>query len=110
MTVAPLSTLLPPGALAALPPAGTPPSAEAVSRASAQFEAILIRQLMAPAIEPMMSGSLGGGAGAGVYGYLLTDVLATSLSQGGGLGLAKMLESQLAPASAAGEPPEEVSS
>lgn len=75
------------------------PSPEDVKRAASQFEAILVRQLLAPAIEPMMNSSLGGahGAGGGVYGYMLTDVLASSISQGGGLGLARMLETQLSP-------------
>jgi len=73
--------------------------------ASRQFEAIILRQLLSPAIEPLMSGGLTGGqsisgGGGGVYGYLVTDVMANSLSQGGGLGLSQMLEKQLAPRSA----------
>ncbi len=74
-----------------------------VSVAAKQFEAIILRQLLSPAIEPMMNGgALEGkkkmsGGGGGVYGYLVTDVLANSLSQGGGLGLSKMLEKQLTP-------------
>ena len=73
------------------------PSAEDVKKAAKQFEAILVRQLLAPAVEPMMNGSLGGApvSGGGVYGYMLTDVLANSISQGGGLGLGRILESQL---------------
>jgi len=68
-----------------------------IKRASSQFEAIILRQLLAPTIEPMMSGGIGGtqATGGGVYGYLLTDVLANSLSQGGGLGLSQMLSRQL---------------
>jgi len=74
-----------------------------VSVAAKQFEAIILRQLLSPAIDPMMSGgALEGkkkmsGGGGGVYGYLVTDVLANSLSQGGGLGLSKILEKQLTP-------------
>jgi len=76
---------------------GGRPKPEDVKQAAKQFEAILVRQLLAPAVEPMMNGSLGGaqGAGGGVYGYMLTDVLANSISQGGGLGLAGILEKQL---------------
>ncbi len=83
------------------------PSPAEVQKAARQFEAILVRQLLAPAIEPLMNGgSLGGGAagagqGGGVYGYLLTDTLAGSISQGGGLGLASVITRQLAPASPA---------
>jgi flagellar protein FlgJ len=69
--------------------------------AAKQFEAIILRQLLAPAIEPMMSSGLEGkstgGSGGGVYGYMLTDTLANSLSQGGGLGLSRILEKQLTP-------------
>lgn len=81
---------------------GKPPQAKAptpgeIKKAASQFEAIIIRQLLAPSIEPVMSGGLGGaqGSGGGVYGYMLTDVLASSLSQGGGLGWARLLEKQL---------------
>lgn len=76
------------------------PSAADVKKAASQFEAIILRQLLAPSIEPMMSGGLGGsggGAGGGVYGYMLTDVLAGSLGSAGGLGLGAMLEKQLSP-------------
>jgi flagellar protein FlgJ len=71
----------------------------AIKKAASQFEAIILRQLLAPSIEPMMAGSLGGGqsSGGSVYGYMLTDTLANSLAQGGGLGLAHMLEKQLTP-------------
>jgi Rod binding domain-containing protein len=72
---------------------------EAVKKAASQFEAIILRQLLAPAIEPIMSGGLGGdsSSGNGVYGYMLTDTLADNLAKGGGMGLAKMLEKQLTP-------------
>ncbi|MBK9990294.1 MAG: rod-binding protein [Verrucomicrobia bacterium] len=74
----------------------------AIKKVAASFEAIILRQLLAPAIEPMMSGGMGGGqgpatGGGGVYGYMLTDTLANSLSQGGGFGLARMLEKQFTP-------------
>jgi len=78
----------------------------AIKKVAASFEAIILRQLLAPAIEPMMSGGLGGSqgpatGGGGVYGYMLTDTLANSLSQGGGFGLARMLEKQFTPRGAA---------
>ena len=74
-----------------------------IKKVASQFEAIILRQMLAPTIEPIMSGgsgsggSSGGGGGAGVYGYMVTDVLANSMSKGGGLGLASMLEKQLSP-------------
>ena len=88
-------------------PASAPPSATQIQAAARQFEAIILRQLLTPAIEPLMSHGLGGssaekstGGGGGVYGYLVTDVLANTLSQGGGLGLARILGKQLTPKSA----------
>jgi len=70
-----------------------------IKRAASQFEAIILRQLLTPTIEPIMNGGMGGagGTGGGVYGYMLTDVLADSLSKGGGLGLTQMLSRQLTP-------------
>ena len=78
------------------------PSAADVKKAAGQFEAIIVRQLLAPSIEPMMSGGMGGGkessgAGGGVYSYMMTDVLAGKITAGGGMGLSRMLEKQLAP-------------
>jgi peptidoglycan hydrolase FlgJ len=84
-------------------PASAQPTPTQIKAAAQQFEAIILRQLLTPAIEPLMSHGLGGdnktngGGGGGIYGYLVTDVLATSLSKGGGLGLSRMLEKQLTP-------------
>jgi flagellar protein FlgJ len=77
------------------------PSSEDIKKATAQFEAIIMRQLLAPSIEPIMSGGLGGasGTGGGIYGHMLTEVLADSLAKGGGLGLGRMLEKQFGAAS-----------
>lgn len=76
---------------------GKRPSAQA---AAEQFEAILVRQLLGDALKPMLGGSAEGGAqapGSDVYQYLVTDVIAQSVAQGGGLGIAKMLVPQLTP-------------
>jgi len=85
-------------------PARTSPAD--LQKASRQFEAILVRQMIGPAIEPMMSGgSLGGsegsGSGGGVYAYMLTDVLSNSITQGGGLGLSGVISRQLSSADSA---------
>ncbi len=78
-----------------------PATALEIKKAASQFEAIILRQLLAPSIEPVMSGGMGGdsGSGGGIYGYMLTDVLSTSLAQGGGLGWGRLLEKQLSSAS-----------
>lgn len=72
------------------------PQSEQVKAVSGQFEAILLRQFLQESVGSIMGGKEGG-ASAGVYGYLLTDVLATKLAQGGGLGLGSVLERQLSP-------------
>ncbi len=83
--------------------AASKPTKAELARAAQQFEAIMVRQLISPAIEPMMNGSSlggeksGGDSGGGVYGYMLTDVLSTSITQGGGLGLADVITRQLSP-------------
>jgi len=74
----------------------------AIKKAAGQFEAIIIRQLLEPTIEPIMNGGLGGekSSGGSIYGYMVTDTLANSLAKGGGMGLGHMLEKQLTPHSA----------
>jgi flagellar protein FlgJ len=83
-----------PGKLASLP------KDQQVKAAAGQFEAIMLRQFLQDSVSGMMGGESGGASGS-VYGYLLTDVLAGKLSEGGGLGLSKVLEQQLSPHSRA---------
>lgn len=72
------------------------PESEQVKAVSGQFEAILLRQFLQESVGSIMGGKEGG-AGAGVYGYLLTDVLANQLSSAGGMGLSPVLQRQLTP-------------
>lgn len=87
---------------AALAPGADPraiarlPADQQVKAAAGQFEAILVRQFLEKSVGNLLGGGADG-AGANVYGYLLTDTLATQLTAGGGLGLGKVLERQLAP-------------
>ncbi len=109
MTISPLSSVNPALKTDSSDSLNAPPrkpSKEELAKAAQQFEAIMVRQLLAPAIEPLMEGgSLTGEessqSGGGVYGYMLTDVLAGSISQGGGLGLASVITRQLSPAAPA---------
>lgn len=74
------------------------PKRPAAQAAAEQFEAILVRQLLGDALKTMGSGVDGAQApGSDVYQYLVTDVVAQSVAQGGGLGIAKMLVAQLTP-------------
>ena len=69
--------------------------AEQRKEVSAQFEAILVRQLLGPTMSSMLGKD--GGAASNVYGDMLTDTFAQQLTRGGGLGLGRMLEKQLTP-------------
>lgn len=89
-------------AAASLAGAGKPqamrnlPQAEQVKAAAGQFEAIILRQLLQDSV-----GKIAGEGGPGnVYGYMITDVLANKLTEGGGLGIGKILEQQLSPRTA----------
>jgi Rod binding domain-containing protein len=80
------------------------PNRSTAQAAAAQFEAILVRQLLGDAFKPML-GTTGTekAPGSDVYQYLVTDVVAQSVAQGGGLGIAKMLVPQLTPTGAAAD-------
>jgi peptidoglycan hydrolase FlgJ len=72
-------------------------------KAAAQFEAILVRQMLSDSVGSMLGGS--GKTAGNMYGDMLTDVLATKLTAGQGLGLGKMIETQLTPRAAHGDAP-----
>lgn len=62
---------------------------------AAQFEAILVRQLLGKTMTKMLGS--GEGAAASVYGDMLTDTMATQLTAGQGLGLGRIIARQLTP-------------
>lgn len=82
-------------------PGGTPNAPVTAAqrhKAAQQFEAILVRQMLSKSVGSMLGGE---GHTAGLmYGDLMTDVLAQNLTQGKGLGLGKIIETQLTPRSA----------
>lgn len=61
-----------------------------VAKAAQNFEAILLRQFLSESMQPMLQG----GPGGQVYGYLITESLADSMSKAGGLGLSSILQAQ----------------
>ncbi|MEY2878493.1 MAG: hypothetical protein RLZZ15_873 [Verrucomicrobiota bacterium] len=71
------------------------PAAEQRAAVAAQFEAILVRQLLGPTLTK--AAGTGDGASTAVYGDLLTETLANQLTAGRGLGLGRMIEQQLTP-------------
>lgn len=102
MNISALAAQLAPGETAPQPAGGVSSAADR-RKAGAQFEAILVRQLLGKSITSMLGSDTG--AAANVYGDMLTDTLARQLSAGEGLGLGRMIATQLAPRGIrAGEP------
>ena len=90
------SPIAPVGAVAPVAPDGGPTRAAPsdLHRVASDFESLLLRQLLNAA-------KMGGGAGS--YGDMAVDALATGISQAGGIGLIRQLEAVLAgPSGAAG--------
>ncbi|MEO5958830.1 MAG: hypothetical protein ABIZ49_01475 [Opitutaceae bacterium] len=69
--------------------------AEQRTAVAAQFEAILVRQLLGKTMTSML-GSEGGVAGS-VYGDMLSDTISQQLASGQGMGLGRYLEKQFTP-------------
>lgn len=70
------------------------PQSEQIKAAAGQFEAMMLRQLLQDSVGKLAGGEKSGG---GMYGFMMTDVLANQLSAGGGLGLSKVFAQQLTP-------------
>ena len=89
MTIPPIAVLTSePKPIADASPARRP---EDVKKVSQQFESILLRQFLSESMKSLLEG----GPSGQVYGYLLTDSLAGSISEAGGLGLCSVLQAQL---------------
>lgn len=89
MTIPPIASLAAEPKPIPAAPAAQP--AEDVKKVSQQFEGILLRQILSESMKSLLEG----GPSGQVYGYLLTDSLAGSISQAGGLGLCSILQAQL---------------
>ena len=83
-----------PSATAGKPAAKSADAAEQRKKVAGQFEAILVRQLLSKSVGSMLGGDDVAGS---VYGDMMTDSLAQTLTAGQGLGLGRMIEQQLTP-------------
>jgi flagellar protein FlgJ len=61
------------------------------SELARQFEAILVRQMLAESMKSMLDGP----DGKQNYGYFISEALADGITKGGGMGLRSVLEMQL---------------
>jgi len=70
---------------------------EKIDELSRQFEAVLLRQILAQSQKPLVQSSLAGTSGAGnaIYQDMISQQLADRISRGGSFGFAKVLEKQL---------------
>jgi flagellar protein FlgJ len=85
------STLVQPAGLDATTADAARNDPDKVAKVSRQFESILVREFLGESMKPLLEN----GPSGQVYGYLLTDSLAESISKGGGLGLSHILQTQL---------------
>jgi Rod binding domain-containing protein len=91
MDIAAISSQLSPVALDKADAAQNDRDPAKIARVSRQFESILLRQFLGESMKPLLQG----GPSGQVYGYMLTDNLANEISEGGGLGLAHVIQAQL---------------
>jgi len=91
MDIAAISAQLSPTALDHVNSSTDNQDPKKIAKVSRQFEAILLRQFLGESMKPLLQN----GPSGQVYGYMLTDSLATEISDGGGLGLAHVIQAQL---------------
>ena len=81
------------------------PESEKIAEASRQFEAVLLRQILASARRTVIESDLNSPSTASdVYNDMVNDILATTISQTGAFGLANALQAQWLPDSPAAPP------
>ena len=70
---------------------------EKIAEVSRQFEAVLLRQILAQAQKPLFNTTLAGGGGStrAIYQDMVTQQLADRISHGGTFGFGKVLEKEL---------------
>lgn len=72
------------------------PEKNELVNATRQFEAVFLRQFLGDALKPLLHATPGAnGPGAGIYQYMMTDVIANSLTQDEHFGMASLLQMQL---------------
>lgn len=106
MTVPPLNSA-PVSAPSQFNPAAVRNGTPAAQRAAvaAQFEAILVRQMLDKTMSSMLGSNGGAGGVAGsVYGDMLSDTISQQLTAGSGLGLSRFIQQQLTPKGETADP------
>jgi Rod binding domain-containing protein len=91
MDLAAISSQLSPIGLDKIETAGNSQDPKTIAKVSKQFESILLRQFLGESMKSLLQD----GPSGQVYGYFLTDSLANEISEGGGIGLAHIIQTQL---------------
>lgn len=74
---------------------GSATEAERLAATTQEFEAVLLRQYLNDALKPLNTNGPGMGGNNAVYGYLINDALASSLTKGGVFGFSNLMQAQL---------------
>ena len=74
---------------------GAPNDAAKIEKSAQQFEAMLVRQVLADTFKPTSATGGPSAPGADIYQGFVTDIVADHISQGGALGISHLLQSQL---------------
>lgn len=74
---------------------GSASESERVGAVSREFESILLRQYLGEALKPLTKGGDLFGGNNAIYGYMITDALANSLSASGTFGFSNLMQAQL---------------
>src|SRR5271163_2074466 len=69
--------------------------ADKVAEVARQFEAVLIRQILQDVRKPLLAPAEGDATASGVYGDMINNQMADSITKSGGFGLAKSLVAEL---------------
>jgi flagellar protein FlgJ len=70
--------------------------ADKITEASRQFEAVLLRQILADATKTVFKSSVNAASSSdGIYQDMITNTLADKISRAGGFGLSRVLNQQL---------------
>lgn len=73
---------------------GTAAEGTRFTAAAREFEAVLLRQYLAEALKPTTGEGTLFGANNQIYGYLITDALATSLAAEGTFGFTNLMQAR----------------
>ena len=100
MPLSPINLTTPASGVPLDPLAANPhrPESEKIAEAARQFEAVLLRQILASARRTVIASDLNPPSTASdVYNDMINDILATAISQTGAFGLANALQAQWQP-------------